>query len=429
MYLHLAQIVNVRSLSNVKMTFDSARYAGWHVLLGDNGAGKSTVIRSIALGLIGQRQAVALRQNWADWLRSDQSEGHIRLRLDYDRKYDIVTGRGKALKEYYLSADHRFERVISSSPSLPPVAFRVDEGQAKALERYLWGDGLGWFCCSFGPFRRFSGGNKDYEKLFYSNPRVARHLSAFGEDIALTECLDWLRNLHIQHLDGQGDRQLLDWLTYFLDESGLLPHNTRLVEINASAVIFQDGNGARIPIEQLSDGFRSVLSLTFELIRQLILSFGEDKVLQSAGSDGVTLNVPGIVLIDEIDAHLHPAWQKKIGVWFTACFPNIQFIVTTHSPLVCQAARTGSVWRLPTPGTSEVAHMVEGTDLQRLLEGNILDAYSTELFGRDSGRSEETRKHSARLAQLNSKAVRQGLSDKEEQERDLLRRAMPSSAA
>ena len=46
----------------------------------------------------------------------------------------------------------------------------------------------------------------------------------------------------------------------------------------------------------------------------------------------------GVILIDEIDAHLHPAWQKRIGFWLKAHFPNIQFIVTTHSPFICQAA-------------------------------------------------------------------------------------------
>lgn len=428
MYLHHAQIKDVRALADVNLAFEMNQYAGWHVVLGDNGAGKSTVIRAIALGLIGQREAVALRQNWADWLRADANVGHIKLQLNYDAKYDRVTGTGRS-QQGLLSVDHLFERVESSAPSLPPVAFRGSPVQADSLGRYLWGNGAGWFSCSFGPFRRFSGGNKDYEKLFYSNPKVARHLSAFGEDIALTECLDWLRQLHIQNLDQKRDRQLIRWLTYFLNESELLPHGTRLVDINATSVTFEDGNGANVPVEQLSDGFRSVLSLTFELVRQLFASFGEAVVFNSIGADGVTLKLPGIVLIDEVDAHLHPAWQKKIGLWFTRCFPRIQFIVTTHSPLVCQAAAKGSVWRLPTPGTPEVTHRVEGSDLQRLLEGNILDAYSTELFGADSGRSESARKNSARLAQLNLKAVKQGLSAEEQRERDGLRRAMPSSAA
>ena len=50
---------------------------------------------------------------------------------------------------------------------------------------------------------------------------------------------------------------------------------------------------------------------------------------------------PGVVLIDEVDAHLHPTWQRRIGLWFREHFPKLQFIVSTHSPLICQAATVG----------------------------------------------------------------------------------------
>jgi len=56
---------------------------------------------------------------------------------------------------------------------------------------------------------------------------------------------------------------------------------------------------------------------------------------------------PGVVLIDEIDVHLHPEWQRAIGVWLQEHFPRIQFIVTTHSPLVCPAANHGRIYHLP----------------------------------------------------------------------------------
>jgi predicted ATP-binding protein involved in virulence len=68
-----------------------------------------------------------------------------------------------------------------------------------------------------------------------------------------------------------------------------------------------------------------------------------------------------------IDAHLHPTWQKNVGKWFQDRFPNIQFIVTTHSPLICQAATHGSVWHLPHPGSDEKGGMGSGKDLVLLI--------------------------------------------------------------
>jgi hypothetical protein len=132
------------------------------------------------------------------------------------------------------------------------------------------------------------------------------------------------------------------------------------------------------------------------------------------------------VLIDEVDAHLHPTWQREIGVWFTRLFPHIQFIVTTHSPLICQAATT--VFRLPTPGTEEVGQRITGTDFVRLRYGNVLEAYGTEAFGRGVTRSEESKEMLERLAELNLKELEAGLTKKEKREQERLRAAMPTTA-
>ncbi|MFL1907044.1 retron Ec78 anti-phage system effector ATPase PtuA [Plesiomonas shigelloides] len=81
-----------------------------------------------------------------------------------------------------------------------------------------------------------------------------------------------------------------------------------------------------LSVLQLSQGEKTVLALVGDLARRLtLLNPGLDNPL-----DG-----NGIVLIDEIDLHLHPTWQQKILQRLTNVFPNIQFIVTTHSPLVC----------------------------------------------------------------------------------------------
>ena len=141
------------------------------------------------------------------------------------------------------------------------------------------------------------------------------------------------------------------------------------------------------------------------------------------------ISLPGVVLIDEIDAHLHPNWQRRIGQWFCRLFPKIQFIVTTHSPLVCQAAEKGSVWRLPVPGDeSAFSGRVQGTDLKRLIFGDVLEAYDTELFGLNGTRSESSLRRMRRLAELNQKSRELGLSEGESNELVELRREMPLAA-
>ena len=134
----------------------------------------------------------------------------------------------------------------------------------------------------------------------------------------------------------------------------------------------------------------------------------------------------GVVLVDEIDAHLHPTWQRRIGYWLTKHFPKLQFLVTTHSPLICQAAEHGSIFRLATPGTSEEPRMVTGVERDRLVFGSVLDAYGTELFGQDVSRSASSKQKQQELAELNKKALAGGLSAAEQKKRVQLRSLYPA---
>jgi predicted ATP-binding protein involved in virulence len=110
-------------------------------------------------------------------------------------------------------------------------------------------------------------------------------------------------------------------------------------------------------------------------------------------------------------------------------FPSIQFIVTTHSPLICQAAERGSVWRLPVPGDdSAFSGRVKGKDLNRLIYGDVVEAYDTELFGLSGTRSESSRIRMMRLAELNRKSRTKGLTGTEKAELSELRQEMPLAA-
>lgn len=84
-------------------------------------------------------------------------------------------------------------------------------------------------------------------------------------------------------------------------------------------------NGISLSVDQLSDGEKCMIALVGDLARRLTLANPEmDDPLQGNG----------IVLIDEIELHLHPEWQKSVLPRMLQAFPNVQFVVTTHSPLV-----------------------------------------------------------------------------------------------
>lgn len=423
MYIRRLMIENVRAIAEFTLRFTAEEACGWHVILGANGAGKSSVVRSLALALAGPKEAVALRQNWATWQRNGTLPGKIHIQIESSTK-DVFTGTGR--RASVIDATLEFSP-IESSIGGPRFDLKATAGQ-QAAGRSIWGTNAGWFSASFGPFRRFTGGDQAFDRLFFSNPRLAPHLSAFGEDVALTEGLRWLRELRVKQLeDYVEDGDLLDGLVRFLNNSDLLPHGAKVSEVRSEEVVITDAAGMRVVVEQMSDGYRSLLSMIFEILRQMTKAYGVADTLAALDSDAGVVRLPGIVAIDEVDAHLHPSWQKEIGPWFTRCFPMVQFIVTTHSPIVCRSANT--VWRLPEPGTDEVAKKVEGVELNRLIHGSILDAYGTDFFGRDVARSNESKGLLTELAQLNRKALRAELDAEGVKRLNELRSMLPTRAS
>ncbi|WP_224360324.1 AAA family ATPase [Hyalangium versicolor] len=425
MYLKKAVLTNIRSIDVLEWEpAQDPNPAGWHVIIGDNGAGKSSILRAMALALVGPSEAIALRQDWNEWLRWGTQSGSIRLILDWDELRDAFVGEGWMPKNVDLPTELKLER-SSTHPE------QVHLSRVHALpdpNRSMWGDGDGGFSASYGPFRRFTGGDKDQEKLFSSNPKLARHLSVFGESVALTESLEWLKLLQFKKLEGGGEEgSLLDALKRFINQPDFLPHEARLESISSNGVRFVDGNGCDVPVENLSDGYRSILSMTFELIRQLVKTYGATRIFSPG--DPTKVSASGIVLIDEIDVHLHPTWQRRVGHWFRKHFPNIQFIVTTHSPLICQAATVGSIFRLPRPGSEERGGMVTGVARDRLLYGTVLDAYSSGVFGDVPTRSPEALEQLERLALLNQKELGEGLTNEERSEQQALRTRLPTAAS
>lgn len=422
MYVRRLTVSNIRSIEAFDFRLTADETAGWHVILGSNGAGKSTVIRSLALALAGPKEAVALRQNWSTWARHGTADGSIRLLVDC-AVLDIFA-RGRRTDTVDVEIGFRPLETSIGGPNFEVAALIG----VKTAARTIWGNNSGWFSASFGPFRRFTGGDQQLDRLFFTNPRLASHLSAFGEDVALTEGLRWLRELRVKQLENsEADGELLTRLIEFLNGSGLLPHGASIAEVRAEEVVITDGGGARVVVEQLSDGYRSVLSMIFEILRQMTRCYGISTMIAALEMDEGSVSLPGVVAIDEVDAHLHPSWQRDIGPWFTKCFPDVQFIVSTHSPIVCRTAT--SVWRLTTPGSDEPSGRVEGDALNRLIHGSILDAYGTEFFGRDVARSEDSKELLQELARLNRKAIKSGITGEERRRMDELRRALPTRAA
>ncbi len=117
-------------------------------------------------------------------------------------------------------------------------------------------------------------------------------------------------------------------------------------------------------VSQLSDGYSATLALVMDLSRRMAEVFLEQNF---ADDIAPVLEMPGIVLIDEVDLHLHPSWQQRILPDLMRTFPNAQFIVTTHSPQVLSSVRPENIRILDGDTVIKPSHGTFGAEASRIL--------------------------------------------------------------
>lgn len=161
--------------------------------------------------------------------------------------------------------------------------------------------------------------------------------------------------------------------TIFYD---LLERNVE-IKIEGNDVIFKEKNYS-LNFDQLSEGYKSIMIFVSDLIYRFNLN----------AKEGVKIaDLKGIVLVDEIDLHLHPKWQRVIIKKLRKLFPNIQFIFTTHSPTMIQGASEDAiiyrVYRNSNDGKTRVSDPYYRKDLDHMMINTLL---TSPLFGLDDSR-------------------------------------------
>lgn len=182
-------------------------------------------------------------------------------------------------------------------------------------------------------------------------PTTSRFVTMFEEAASLAEVDQWMRNLKHKELENKADeREQLALLLEILRDD-LMPNQITVDRVDSDGLWLTDRNGVQLSWREMSDGYRSALALLADIVRHMIDVFGMSGLTQRGNDGKLRIVRSGVVLIDEVDAHLHPEWQRTIGFWLKDHFPNVQFLVTSHSPLICQAADENGLFVLPEPGS------------------------------------------------------------------------------
>jgi len=442
MYIAKVKISNILGFNgsrNVDLDFTrpGGKYSGWTVLAGRNGSGKTSLLRCLALASAGVEVSPRVAPSYFTWTADPAADGEILADFYLD---------ARDLKAIYRDTPAPKPGVNMRQSVRLPARREIDAGGSRIRLTSVWyssmlndgkpSDGgdpsspddhpndnwmaapVTWFAAGYGPFRRLSPDNIDPLPARFDDNDPGRVLEGadrfstlFNEDASLNGGLSWLIGLHLRQLEGsKAAGRLLAGVLDLLSD-GLLPDDYQAVRVNSQGLWIRHG-GKSFPIRSMSDGYRVVIALVLDIVRSLDEFYGDIRV--SRAEKRLAIRRPGVILIDEIDAHLHVSWQQRIGGWLTRHFPDIQFIVTTHSPYICQAADPGGLIRLSGPNEQTGPKVVNEDLRRRIVYGSGDDAAMSEIFGLDTPYSERAEELRRELVQLEGKVLRGKASKKEE---------------
>jgi predicted ATP-binding protein involved in virulence len=361
MRINSIEVRNFRGFEHLYVEFPSGPVT---VLIGDNGAGKTSLIDALALGLGGFLSGIpSIRANSIK--KSDVRMQTIPIGSVIDRQaqYPVEI---KCTGDIGEHTDIRWVRSLHSEQG------RTTKKEAKAIidiaaslaKRVRAGDTQ-----VILPLVSYYGTGR-----IWAQKREKSPLSKPSRLLGYMDCLDIKAN----------DKLLVNWLrmmTYQEHRLGAkIPELEAVLDAVSSCVygslgcerssvrcdfdLMRDelciqytspsGQLHKHPVHELSEGFKNTISLVADIAYRMAKL--NPQLL------GAVLETPGIVLIDEIDQHLHPKWQQNILEDLVRIFPKVQFIVSSHSPFVLGSAPAGSVVQLE-PGMAKVTENLYGSDV------------------------------------------------------------------
>jgi hypothetical protein len=388
-FLNSIRLKDIAGISNLKLSFNAPSSGGqWIVILGPNGTGKSTILKSVALGLRNVRDPII-------WPRGAFSGSWIRLTEDSESP---VVDASISIE---LSDGETYETVIRMDDSVITLNQTPELQRSRACTLYAYG-------CRRGS--ALGGGSRAVNVNDDDGPEVA---TLFDSDANLVHAETWLVGLEGDAARNDSSRMVFAAVCSAL--KALLGFSS--IEVKDQKVWVCFSSGPHLPLSAMSDGYLTSAGWFLDLISRWLVSAAENHI---QFSDDFLSRMTGLVLIDEIDLHLHPRWQVDVISRTRKLLPNMSFVVTTHNPLTLVGADASEIFILQRDqfGVS----VVSGTEKPALLSGGQLyrryfgieDIYpmdtarDVQRFGFLSGIGKRTTAENAELGQLRDSLVSVG---------------------
>lgn len=426
--MHIRRVVieGIRRFGSGKEGLDLALPSrGWIVVAGRNGAGKTTLLQVLALGL-----AHSFGHDYADtmftWCRQGTKKASSRLTL-------VPSDEDELRRDKKIFSTKAADEELIVGDDWEPTGGAMSHGREGDLNRAFAGpwhtNPKGWFAVGYGTHRRLGARANETDGWSSTTSRESAFLTLFRDDGSLAHPIRWLMDLDHRQLDPYAKtaerneaKRIVEGVISLLND-GLLDDTEVLGVDSYGLSVRQDGQ--KLSIRNLGAGAQVLMAIVVDILRHMHARFGTLRFGQREHHPIVKHG--GVVLIDEVEAHLHPAWQRRVGVWFTEHFPEVQFIVSTHSPFVCQVASEDGLVLLPAPGSTERARVADLDLYRRVTNGSVDDALMSDLFGLEHTWSEDAEAKRARLAEIEAKVLTGKAKPEERRDYKRLREELPET--
>ena len=360
---------NIRCFGDLPQTLDfsdgKGRPARWTVLLGDNGTGKTTVLQALValqdlpvVGLFDDR-VTGWNPRCLAWGPQNWEKGFFRSWPDHTLSLDatVAYGPGLALSPSEYRKESFHIATAAQNPGQPEVS--TSSSTYPPL------------CFAYGPIRRMGA------PALREPEEDDATATLFLDGAELRNAEQWLMILDYSAKTEspiqESQRGRLDRVKHLLlkvlpsDEVEDIRFSAPTVEQPTPRVEFRTRYGW-VPFRRLGHGYRTLIAWVLDFTSRM-----EERYPDSPDP----LAEPAVVLVDEIDLHLHPTWQRQLIGYLTERFPNTQFIATAHSPLIVQAAGDANLVLLRREGD----HVVIDNDPATLRGWSVDQLLTSELYG------------------------------------------------
>ena len=362
MILEKLSLANFRGFEQIDLTFDPRVT----VVAGVNGVGKSGILH--ALSVLFSRSLPEFTPSTAKAISfTDDDIHHGKPSLETSAIFAVADQRCHINVQRVRNDDDSGDRSLLLLENVRTESRDTGDLDAAKTEteralRALRDRANHPLAIYFSPRRQLPGKPKTIPKPEPFSPKQAYPFALEDRDVTLREFMYWFRAQEtLSESEDDNRQQVLNRLREVM--TTFLPEFTNLRLETSPVRMLVDKEGVPLMLNQLSDGERGMLAILFDLTRRLAIANPES-------ADPVTDGM-AIVMIDEIELHLHPMWQRQVLNRFAETFTRCQFVVTTHSPLLLGEV-TGESVRFLYRDNGKVASWTPehalGLDANRILE-------------------------------------------------------------